>query len=55
MTESTQVPKGKGGGGGYSGIQVTGMIAGLFWGGNFRFRDIFGRKMLATICFGSLI
>ena len=43
------------GGGGYSGFQVTGMIEGVFWVWNFRFRDFFGYENLASIFWGSLI
>ena len=45
----------QGGGGGYSGFQVTGMIEGFFGVLNFRFQDFFGYENLASIFLGSLI
>ena len=55
MTEWTQVPKGGGGGVLRNSSDKDDRRISFFGGGNFRFRDIFGRKILATICFGSLI
>ena len=46
-------PKG-GGGGGYSGFQVTGMIKGFFGVSNFRFWDFFGQENFGKFFFGQL-
>ena len=44
------MPREGGGGGGYSGFQVTGVMEGFFWGGEiFDFRIFLGRKILASI------
>ena len=45
----------RGGGGGYSGFQVTGMIEGLFGFEIFDFGIFLSRKILASIFWGSLI